>query len=346
METRLKKQRIFELRVQSKPSWLNLHAFGIPKDLRIFLYSYISHSFRCVIEISHTLERSDVQKQVTRLKRKGVVSVRLLKCGAFVRYGHLSLIKRFFDKGYKFFDSSTWMSIAAKHGQLDILKWCKLIGLQYSKKYMLLRSAVQNGHKNVVKYILRTDSNREFFKTHDGRELELAANEAAARNQFEVLKLFEEYVVFSPITFRHAVSSQNMEMLEYLLELGCGKDSCVTSTLAGTGNVALANWLLERGIVFTNRILPFAARKGRLEMVKWCFEADVVVVNQVACNKALEYASKTGNADVVNYLRAKGAAFSPTCFEKCAQSGNFEMLKMYYEQGCPFNVRASYAVAR
>jgi len=241
--------------------------------------------------------------------------------------GHFAIVKwlhenRQDDLEYARCDACTQ---AARGGYLEILKW--LVDNGYSCDRNTLTDAVIYGDIEIIQWLLG-----------NGCILSLDAFECAARyGHLDILKLFHErdssFYVHSTI-FVAACKSGRIDILEWLLQIGCAMDATVCERAAQYGHIDILKWLREHDCPWNSKTSATAAIKGHLDILTWAHEN--------GCSMAWPYSTihltiSRGHLNIIKYVHENRIQiFSDARFCNTAiEAGHFDILKYLHEIGCP-----------
>jgi hypothetical protein len=105
--------------------------------------------------------------------------------------------------------------------------------------------------------------------------------------------------------------------------------------------------LIRHNRKYGPNILCGAARGGNLELLQWCWE-NVDILRKIIINTCWSYsiytcAIKSGNLNILKFLRENNWYWDSNICAKAAKYGNLEMLKWLRENGCDWD---SYVYAK
>jgi ankyrin repeat protein len=225
---------------------------------------------------------------------------------------------------------------AASSGQITILKaLAKRVNIAYIDTDDLLICGVKSGNVAIVRLILEL-----------GLELKLSINitrglfVAAERNETEIVQYLAErgadVCTENCRALGHAISQQNSEMFECLIEHGGSIDNQHTNVmylLTKSENIAMIDYLFRKfGILAKNELLLQAVKLNRRTMMEYAigYGANAHIHSDAPLKTAI-LASSMGN---VQYLLKNGAdlrILSDQLMGDVARSGAVEMFRFLAE---------------
>eukprot|EP01117_Protostelium_nocturnum_P003846 TRINITY_DN15113_c0_g1_i1.p1 TRINITY_DN15113_c0_g1~~TRINITY_DN15113_c0_g1_i1.p1 ORF type:complete len:296 (-),score=33.17 TRINITY_DN15113_c0_g1_i1:102-989(-) len=196
-------------------------------------------------------------------------------CLEAVHFGWVELIKWAYSNGCPLYEDILF-SIAARRGDLDTLKWGKMIILQ---------------------------------KEDMGKSI---CHDAASRNHYEVVKWaakigihLDEYVCVI------AAKQGNLEMIKWFQENGCplGDETCCVA--AESGDFQLLKWVVKNGCLTNcpekkHSIIQRAIKGNNFDIVKWLHSEGFVANTRYDCL----IASRNNNLEILQWLRKNGCPWN------------------------------------
>lgn len=144
-------------------------------------------------------------------------------------------------------------------------------------------------------------------------------------------KLDEEFLC------EDAVLMNSFEMLLYAREKGCQWNSKVFDTAASVGNLKIIKYIHENGCPHTENSLFIASFSNKVD----CFEYLISegFKPDINCYAGLIYKNDLKNLSKIWNINRPNEIEVILCV--CLTAGKIEMLKFFYENGCPFTEKFS-----
>jgi hypothetical protein len=180
-----------------------------------------------------------------------------------VSKGNLELLK-FFRKYLKC--SGKISELAAKNGQLDIIKWLHEQGEVFPVQTVI--NSAMKGHLELLKFLVE----KGYCIPNYTVEL------AAGNGHLEVVKyLFElpnsKYYSIDNI-LESAIKSGNLEMVKYLHSLGLNFARYLVDKAAINGHLEILKWFYEKGYSCSVSGAFYAIKKNQLKIMDFLFNKD------------------------------------------------------------------------
>ena len=249
---------------------------------------------------------------------------------------------------------------AATGGHLNIIKWLIDNGHHYPEEISGFNYGVgRGGNVQILELLL------EKWETCGG-SLTDGASEGGHLNflkQLESKKMLD----ITNNTVICAARGGNIQVMKYLLEKGAKLDAKSLQTAIDNGQLEMAKWMLENGCSLENISIKTAAGKGYLKIVKWALEnrckyeanaalsavnsGQLRVVEYLHTNgfelheKCFIVALEIGHLNIVQYL-SKTMKFPENAFDLAVKSGDLDVVKWLYENGCATSKNAPTIAAR
>ena len=176
--------------------------------------------------------------------------------------------------------------LAAKYGNLRLLKWLREIGCSWDS--WTCSNAVSNGHLEVVKYL------RENECTFEGDLCSFSAE----GGHLETLKyLISIGYNYTQNVCKYAALNGRLDVLKWARENNCPWNESTCSFAAAGGQLETLKWLRENECPWSEMTCLTAAENNKLETLKWAYE------NGCPCPKSniLLQVSRS-NTDIINWL--------------------------------------------
>lgn len=220
---------------------------------------------------------------------------------------------------------------AAKHGQLEILKWaydnkCFPNGLSNTQETSIVFGiAAQYGHLHILKWAY----NHLIFHTVYHRICESAAR----GGHFKILRWARKRKCpWNSSTFANAALGGYVEMLQWLYENGCPWNTNTCTAAAIRGYLEILQWLREKGCSWDKTTLAAAATGGHFKLLQWAIN-NGCESDENACRNA----AGGGYLDILQFLREKGCPWDKETASSAAFNGHLEVFQWAIENGCPLD---------
>ena len=246
--------------------------------------------------------------------------------------GYVDVAKYMIGKGADNFDQA--MHWAAEYSQVETIN----LMIEYGTNEFFLHPAVMSGNIDIVKLMIEKGG-KDFTNGihcaasnyYSSKKVEyydiliflLLKNEKNYEDDliWAIDKGYLEIVVYliernknanSSIVLRRAIQSSNLDIVKYLIENGADIHAYSDLPLrlaAKYGNLDIIKFIIKygeyTGMYAMNIVLQGASVNGHLEAARYAAEhgADISIENE----KALRYAHKEGQFEVVKYLIQQGA---------------------------------------
>jgi hypothetical protein len=190
-----------------------------------------------------------------------------------------------------------WCKTGAELGKVDWLVYAKSRGLEISSE--IICKGARKGHLHIVQWWWDNMS--------EG--------------------------VWSPNIFSQAVRSRSVPLMKWMREKGCPWTQQDFEIAVRTENMEVIRWLTEEGYSWYKDIVTVhsAVRTKNMEVIQWVVEHGWPVVGY----SLLTTAARTGDMDVMQYLRGKGCHWCFTTFLAAVRSQSLNMIRYVREEGCP-----------
>ena len=140
----------------------------------------------------------------------------------------------------------------------------------------LLKYSIENGHINkreISIYAVLNENIKMLNWLKENNCLELyrtISNTASLHGKIECLKwLYQNDYEFDEYTFSFA---SNVEILDYLLQIGCRYNNSMFEDAIKNGNFERLFWLKENNFEMSSYLTEFAFNEGKTEELKWLVE--------------------------------------------------------------------------
>ncbi len=177
-----------------------------------------------------------------------------------IENGHLHIIIWLWMSGYQY--PKIILSLAAKYGQLGILKWLSTIGrtvnLYWDPSFSAF--AAENGHLEVLKWVRKNGGEWNYW----------TCAAAASNGHLETLKWARENgCEWNSITCAHAAQNGHLHILKWARENGCDWDKNTCAYAAKHGYFEVLIWARENGCEWDNKPYIYAKKYNQLNILKW-----------------------------------------------------------------------------
>ena len=179
-------------------------------------------------------------------------------CTSAARGGHYHILKWLRENGCKW-DYHTCSAIASR-GDLGMLKWAHSNGLPLS--IITASCAAEGGHLEILKYI---QQEQEVRCTPGSIYV------AASRGHLHILKwLKENGFEWTSNDFTHIAQCGHLEVVKWLI----GEDKCnvgrhITRNVARNGQLEVLKYLVEIGCELDEECCTLVAESGYLKVLQW-----------------------------------------------------------------------------
>ena len=265
-----------------------------------------------------------------------------------IEHGHLNVVEFLLSQpGYDHFKVYCILR-ASEYGQLEILNFMIKkyeINNNYGVLNISLMHAAENGHLNVVEYLLEKGAD----PTAQDKE---AIKKAAQNGHLEVVKfllekdnsLLDVYEdVESDYSITRAIKHGNLKVVKFLLSQTDDdffKRDCIFWA-SEYGQLEILEFAIKEYKIDINSLyhsLFAAAENGHLNVVKFFIDRGANPLAKIfaGANDILIYTAGNGHLNVVEYLLEKGA--DPTAQKneaiiKAAGEGHLDVVKILLEKG-------------
>lgn len=254
-------------------SWLNLHLHIPQKDVRKIIYAMLNNGDRIVVDCAHNGGKNMSLQQTVTLSDH---------CA---KYGYIELFEWGISKGcYVHAHTGT---IAAIHGQLEVLKWLKCFDA-----IPVTANAAENGHLHILKWLHETKRLAGIgicsYATRNGHldVIQWAANHcrgvgdydmqyvAAKYGHLHVLKWIKDHGIIINVyeCLREAVRYGHYETFLWLIAMNNYVDLQIFHSAAKGGNIDILKCLHNLGCECNKWTAAFAAYGGHLSALQWLIE--------------------------------------------------------------------------
>ena len=214
------------------------------------------------------------------------------------------------------------MSVAALHGQLDMLKWLHENG--YHGYLNACESAAEGGHLECLKFLY--ENCKEHYEWHD-----CTFRKAAANGHVECLKFAHSCGhKFHMYVFTDAAKHGRFECMQFLHAIGVSMDAHVFSCAASYGNLEYIKWLHKIGCPSNSSACSAAAEKGHLNCLIWLHENGFSWDIQTTLS-----AAHFEHLECLKYAHTHGCPWHPEICLYAAGRDSLECLQYAIENGCP-----------
>lgn len=235
------------------------------------------------------------------------------------RFGYLDVLKMLHEHGRTRSLASYDVMQAAIHGHLDIVRYCRSIGVRIGHAY--ISQICQAGHLDVLIDLV----------DNDGATLHVFASEwAAGSGNLDMMNYIRDVhrIECSVQGANNAAKHGHIHIVDDLWQRGIRCDYIGADAAAGSGQLEMVRALRERGIHCTRVGADGAAANGHLKMVQDLREHGIHCTASVGTNAAIN-----GHLHVVKDLYRHGINFTPhACF--CAlANGRKRVVKFLLSKG-------------
>lgn len=241
--------------------------------------------------------------------------------------------------------------IAAKEGQLHILKWlckcdirphcdcetevkCKGCTLYENNHDMIDLIAAEFGHIHILKW--RRDFKgimNDIFSPTPVQKTKLCAA-AAKGNQLEIIKLLSE-------VHDHEDDSPYQTLLQK-------NDTTICAGAAEGGHLDLLMWLRDQGYQWDENACFNAAKNGHLKVLKWLHaqKCDQHLIETNDLNKSMcDIIARSGRIGIASWAFKNGYKKYSSMYSEAAKYGRFELIKWASRKKFPRDTNACASAA-
>jgi hypothetical protein len=222
--------------------------------------------------------------------------------------------------------------LAARVGSVDTLRWVTNCGLTVSAA--TYRGAAAGAHTRVLQFL--HDEERPWDST--------VCSAAAKRGHLSTLQWLHERGcpwALDQIAC-HAAESGSIAMLLYLKKQGVEYDARTMDGAARKGHLAVCQFLAAEGCPWSVHATESAASGGHLETVRFLHENGCPWNATTICERA----ARSGNIELLHYLKQQGGVFSAAVMSTAAERGDLRTCHYLHTEQCPWNSRACSSAAR
>ena len=180
-------------------------------------------------------------------------------CASAARTGNYDILKWLRENGCEW-DYHTCLAIASR-GDLEMLKWAHSNGCNLS--VAAASYAAEGGHLDTLKYIQEQEQ--------DIQCTDRSASVAASRGHLHVLKWLKECgFEWTSEDLTHAAKCGHLDVVKWLIEEAkCDIDSHTAMEVAKDGKLEVLKYLVEIGCKLDERCCSLAAGSGYLKVLQW-----------------------------------------------------------------------------
>jgi len=216
--------------------------------------------------------------------------------------------------------SENHVEVWASLGYLNLIRWDQE-GPKPSKITVIAtRNATRGNYIDILRYFERR--NRHCFDTE-------CTVIAVKNQQKEILNFFRKCKVrLIEDTAMTAVKAGDLDMLEYLSELGTVFTSKILSAAAETKDMKTIEFLLSKNVQFDKRFVEAAAATGDLDFVKWAVEKGAPLPRRAW--KVHENAATAGSLEIMKFAYEDHKvqfSMSTNVVQEAIKSGNLQLLE-------------------
>lgn len=196
--------------------------------------------------------------------------------------------------------------------------------------------AIEGGHLNVVKHIVKTYP-MESFGAFPSWFCDGAAD-AGRINLLQWARAQNPPIAWSASTCASAAASGQIQTLQWLRENGCEWDVSTCDSAAAKGHLDVLIWAREHECEWTaSSTCAFAAAGGHLDVLIWARE-NGCEWDASTCDGAAE----KGHLRVLKWARKNGCAWTQKACDSAAENGHLSVLKWARKNGCEWSVETQY----
>ena len=222
----------------------------------------------------------------------------------------------------------TWLSVAGKEGNLDVLRWVNDKDLKSVDWVRVFNKAARGGHLHVLewifeeKYIYMSGIYKCAVEGGHVNVLQWARKKRIwSDNGRDDCDYSLSYI---------AAREGDHATLEWLRnnDFDWERDTC--SGAASGGHLETLKWLRAEGCEWGSSVYTCAAENGNLPILKWASENGLTTENTDVC----AYFAKEGNLEMLQWARANGFPWGYYTIRWAALNNKLEILKWAHANGC------------
>jgi hypothetical protein len=134
------------------------------------------------------------------------------------------------------------------------------------------------------------------------------------------------------LLFKHATQQGNLDVFQYLREIGCSWDEWTCACAAENGHLDVLQWADTNGCPWDEKTCSYAAKNGHLDVLQWA-HANGCPWDEETCTKA----ALNGHLDVLQWAHANGCPWNEGTCAHAAQNGHLDVLQWAHSNACPWN---------
>jgi hypothetical protein len=206
---------------------------------------------------------------------------------------------------------------AVKGGHLEVLKWIKENEGELSYKTFV--AAIESGDMNIISYLESVGCPLPPPYTGDS---ELPLYLLTTHNVVNLCEI--------------AVQTKSVQVFKWAEEHG-GMITDRTVEFAGLHNsLPIIRYIHSTGYHIQPSIYKWAAMQGCLNILEWAYAQGIQIHPETA-----KQAADWGYLHVIKWLVEKGVNINSdtSAIEAAAEGNNWELVKFFIENGCPYNAR-------
>ena len=227
-------------------------------------------------------------------------------------------------------------TLAAKGGQLEMLKWARNNGYQWSSR--TFKMASRNGNLDILNYLannncpMNGNANANGNGTTDTDDITLTAAQAGHLHVLQWAR--SKGYPWNTNTCSISAQLGHLQILQWATAEGCPCDQQIcTQEAAKAGHLDILKWARSTNFAFHELTCNFAAGGGHLETLKWTID------NQCPCNAEclIPGAAITGHVHTAQWARNQGFPWDEDTCKYAARGGHLPFLQLARTNGCPWN---------
>jgi hypothetical protein len=266
----------------------------------------------------------------------------------------------------------TFVFVAAKYGQLDMLVWARQVINPWDTDWdeIVMDAATRYGHVHVVQWARSNGSDwsdpgwQQAAKNNHFEMIKwLHANGcplsglnmcivAATNGNIEMLEWARQHAFpfCGDILPYFALKAGHLHALQWLIANGCPWSRDIVCVAASNGHVAILDWIYrnfcvpDSDMLFALHAFVPAIDRKHLNVVKW-FHANGFQLIAKQGMTVLEYATFHGHLDVIVWARQNGYRFSDMTAENAYGKRHWHVLDYVVANGCKVSAQ-TLAVAK
>lgn len=255
------------------------------------------------------------------------------------RYGNSKTLEYLIKTQYQ--DLDIVCEIAARHGQLDCLKYAHKNGVELGDSW---HEAMTGGHLDCLKYIIENDGRTKiepFECTITDKQFECLKyaieagydykrlNLSIVSNNLQHTKYLRELgIEWDDYYPTDTIKANNLECFDYAISNGCPYNLGELFEQAAQINLSWVKKIFKLGAKITQRVVTNAIYTDKLDTLKWIYEQNPDHLRFKCC-------IYVQSLDCLKFLYEHGGEWGEQFCDNARVDGRYDLLKYAQEHGCP-----------